>query len=49
MKTWLWSTSPRTEACAGWFTLRDLSVGELWQMKMESNVEYIAMMSNIEL
>lgn len=32
-----------------WFALRDLSVAELAQMKMQSDIEYVAMMAGVEL
>lgn len=32
-----------------WFALRDLSVAELAQMKMQSDIEYVAMMDGVEL
>lgn len=32
-----------------WFVLRDLSNEELAQIKIRSDIEYLAMMSNIEL
>lgn len=32
-----------------WFVLRDLTKAELDNMKMQSDIEYIAMMSEIEL
>lgn len=32
-----------------WFVLRDISAQELAQMKMQSDIEYIAMMSGVEL
>lgn len=32
-----------------WFVLRDISVAELEKIKMQSDIEYIAMMSDIEL
>lgn len=32
-----------------WFILRDLSSDELAQMKMQSDIEYVAMMAGIEL
>lgn len=32
-----------------WFVLRDLSNEELARMKMQSDIEYLAMMSNVEL
>lgn len=32
-----------------WFVLRDLSSAELASMKMQSDIEYIAMMAGIEL
>lgn len=32
-----------------WFVLRDLSSNELSQMKMRSDIEYIAMMAGVEL
>ena len=32
-----------------WFILRDLSSEELARIKMQSDIEYLAMMSNIEL
>lgn len=32
-----------------WFTIRDLSPEELWKLKMEANMEYIAMMGDVEL
>lgn len=32
-----------------WFVLRDLSADELFKIKIQSDVEYLAMMSEIEL
>ncbi len=32
-----------------WFVLRDISPNELIQMKMQSDIEYVAMMSGVEL
>lgn len=32
-----------------WFVLRDISETELAQMKMQSDIEYIAMMAGVEL
>ena len=32
-----------------WFVLRDLGEAELVQMQMQANIEYIAIMSDIEL
>lgn len=32
-----------------WFVLRDISEQELRQMKMQSDIEYVAMMSGVEL
>lgn len=32
-----------------WFVLRDISVAELKQLKIQSDIEYIAMMSGVEL
>lgn len=32
-----------------WFVLRDISVTELEKIKMQSDIEYLAMMSDIEL
>ncbi len=32
-----------------WFVLRELSVSELAQIKMQSDIEYVAMMAGIEL
>lgn len=32
-----------------WFVLRDLSFDELARIKMQSDIEYIAMMSGVEL
>lgn len=32
-----------------WFVLRDYSTEELAQMKMQSDIEYIAMMAGVEL
>lgn len=32
-----------------WFVLRDISEQELAQIKMQSDIEYIAMMSGVEL
>ena len=32
-----------------WFVLRDLSPDELFKMKVQSDIEYLAMMSEIEL
>jgi hypothetical protein len=32
-----------------WFVLRDLTPGELTNMKMQSDIEYVAMMSGVEL
>lgn len=32
-----------------WFILRDLTPDELWRMQMEANVEYIAMMGDVDL
>ncbi len=34
---------------AYWFALRDLSAAELKTLQMEANIEYVAMMSGIEL
>lgn len=32
-----------------WFVLRDIGEAELVQMQMQANIEYIAMMADIEL
>lgn len=32
-----------------WFVLRDLTAAELKQIKMESNIEYVAMMAGVEM
>lgn len=32
-----------------WFALRDLSDAELAQMKMQADIEYVAMMAGVEL
>lgn len=32
-----------------WFVLRDMSAAELAQLKMQSDIEYVAMMAGIEL
>lgn len=32
-----------------WFVLRDVSAEELEKMKMQSDIEYVAMMSGVEL
>lgn len=40
-----------TEQLTGeyWFVLRDVSAEELEKMKMQSDIEYVAMMSGVEL
>lgn len=32
-----------------WFILRDISLAELGQLKLQSDIEYVAMMSGVEL
>lgn len=32
-----------------WFILRDISLAELRQLKLQSDIEYVAMMSGVEL
>jgi hypothetical protein len=32
-----------------WFVLREYSAQEIWQAKINSNLEYIAMMADIDL
>lgn len=32
-----------------WFILRDISAAELEQLKMQSDIEYVAMMTGVEL
>ena len=32
-----------------WFVLRDLTAAELKQIKMQSDIEYVAMMAGVEI
>lgn len=32
-----------------WFVLRDMTIGELEKIKMQSDIEYVAMMAGVEL
>lgn len=32
-----------------WFALRDLTADEIWRAKMQSNLDYLAMMTDVEI